>query len=365
MKKALIIAVLLTFAVAMVASAASKVAIVQGNEKILKDSTILPEDFLAYKPKRPEGGRKDLFWTLEFTPASIKEVERMVRKAVKLAGGWPVKKGDTVFIKYNANCDQWYMICVGHGNAIDFAATNTDGRVARAVALLAKESGAKKIIVGEAAGVANTLQQMYVWGAGLAEDVGAELVDLDRVPYRWVKAPHAFSAKEYAIPSVVLDADVVISVAQLKIHDLAGTTANLKNIGIGVPPNSVYGAPKIGLRHDKLARTIADVNEIVDPDYGVIGAIYGGEGQGPTRVDGIYHGIVIASPDVVAADAVGTSTMGLTPKHYGYLRVAQEIGLGTYEDIEVVGNSIEEVMKQYAGPPMGHGPGAWGEVWGW
>ena len=365
MKKAWIIAVLLTFAVAMVASAASKVAIVQGNEKVLKDSTILDEKFLGYAPQYPDKTRVAHQWTLRYTPASIKEVERMVRKAVKLAGGWPVKKGDTVFIKFNANNDQWYMISTGHGNAPDFTATNSDGRVVRAVALLAKESGAKKIYVGEAPGLSNSIPNMRVWGAYLAEkDAGAELVDLDRVPYRWVKAPHALSAKEYAIPSVVLDADVVISVSPLKTHGFCGTTATMKNIGIGIPPNRVYGAPKTGLRHDKCARTIADVCEVVDVDYGVIGAIYGGEGAGPTMCDGIYHGIVIASPDIVAADSVGTATMGRAPERYGYLRVGQEIGLGTYKDIKVVGNSIEEVLKVYKELP-GHGPAAWGEVWGW
>jgi len=365
MKKAWIIAVLLTFAMTMVAFAATKVAIVQGDEKILKDSTIFPDRFAGYLPRYPDKTRVEHQWTLEYTPASIKEVERMVRKAVELAGGWPVKKGDTVFIKFNANNDQWYMLSTGHGNAADFTATNTDGRVVRAVALLAKESGAKKIYVGEAPGLANSIPQMRVWGAYLAEaDAGVELVDLDRVPYRWVKAPHALAASEYAIPNVVLDSDVVISVSALKTHGFAGTTATLKNVGIGIPPNRVYGAPKTGLRHDKLARTIADVCEIVDIDYAVIGAIYGGEGDGPTKVDGIYHGIVIASPDPVAADSTGTSCMGRNPDRYGYLRIAQEIGLGTYKDIQVVGNSIDEVVKFYKELP-GHGPASYGEVWGW
>lgn len=365
MKKALIIAVLLTFAVAMVASAASKVAIVKGNDKILKDSTIINPRFLGYAPKSPDKARGPHQWTLEYTPESIKEVERIVREAVKLAGGWPVKKGDTVFIKFNANNDQWYMISTGHGNAPDFTATNTDGRVVRAVALLAKESGAKKIYVGEAPGLSNSIPNMRVWGAYLAEnDAGVELVDLDRVPYRWVKAPHALAATEYAIPSVVLDANVVISVAPLKTHGFAGTTASLKNVGIGTPPNSVYGAPKTGLNHEKLARTIADVCEIVGIDYAVIGAIYGGEGNGPTMCDGVYQGIVIASPDPVAADSVGSACMGRNPERYGYLRIAQEIGLGTYKDIQVVGNSIGEVAKEYKELP-GHGPASYGEVWGW
>ena len=347
------------------ALAGPKVAIVQGDEKILKDSVILPERWTSFLPKKPEGGREGLYWTLEYTPESITHVEKMVRKAVKLAGGWPVKRGDTVFIKFNANNDQWFLLATGHNKAADFAATNTDGRVARAVALLAKESGAKKIIIGEAPGSANAIMAMKGWGAELAvNDAGAELVDLDRVPYRWVKAPHALAAKEYAIPEVVLDADVVISVAVLKTHGFAGSTGVLKNIAIGVPPNSVYGTPKVGLRHDVLAKTMADVVEIVDQDYNILGAIYGGEAQGPTNCDGIYHGIVIAGADPVAVDYVGTATMGRNPERYGYLRVAQDIGVGTYKNIRVVGKSIEDVLIEYK-PLLGHGPGAFGEVWGW
>jgi uncharacterized protein (DUF362 family) len=347
------------------AVAGPKVAIVQGDEKILKGSVIAPERWLGYLPKHPEGGRQDLGWTLEYTPESIQEVERMVRKAVDLAGGWPVKQGDTVFIKFNGNNDQWYLLSTGHGKAEDFAATNTDGRIARAVALLCKESGASRIIIGEAAGLANSIGAMRVWGAEMAvKDAGAELVDLDNVPYRWVPAPHALAAKEYAIPEVVLDADVVISVANLKTHGFAGTTGVMKNIGIGVPPNKVYGAPKTGLRHDVLHKTIADVCDIVKPKYQILGAIYGGEGAGPTMCHGIYQGIILAGEDPVAMDYVGTACMGELPERFGYLRVAQQIGVGTYKDIQVVGKQISEVMKQYA-PLPGHGPGSFGEVWGW
>lgn len=369
MKKWHIVAVcllgLLLLAWSQAAVAGPKVAIVQGDEKILKGSVILPEKFTGFLPKHPEGGRENLYWTLEYTPESIQEVERMVRKAVDLAGGWPVKSGDTVFIKFNANNDQWYLLSTGHGTPEDFAATNTDGRIARAVALLCKESGAKRIIIGEAPGLANAIPSMKVWGADLAvKDAGAELVDLDNVPYRWVKAPHALAAAEYAIPEVVLDADVVISVANLKTHGFAGTTGVLKNIGIGTPPNKVYGVPKVGLRHDVLNKTICDVCDIVKTKYQILGAIYGGEGAGPTMCKGIYQGIILAGKDPVAVDYVGTSCMGLNPERFGYLRTGQQIGLGTYKDIQVVGKSIKEVIKEYAVLP-GHGPGAFGEVWGW
>ena len=48
---------ILVFAWTGSAVAGPKVAIVQGDEKILKDSTILPERFGSFLPKRPEGGR--------------------------------------------------------------------------------------------------------------------------------------------------------------------------------------------------------------------------------------------------------------------------------------------------------------------
>lgn len=97
MKKVLIVALLATFALVTSAWAGPKVAIVKGDEKILKDSW-KHEKWINFLPRHPEGGRKDLYWAPEWTKASEREIEKMVRKAVKLAGGWPVKRGDTVLL---------------------------------------------------------------------------------------------------------------------------------------------------------------------------------------------------------------------------------------------------------------------------
>ncbi len=361
---ALCLVALLVLIAAGVALAGPRVAIVKGDDAILMDS-FEHQSWTAFMPKSPEGGREDLYWTPTWTKESEQEVERMVRKAVELAGGWPVKKGDTVLIKANANSDLWFLMTNGIFTSNHILCTNTDARVLRAVALLAKESGAKKIYIAEAPGLAEPISAMNTWGFGIvAKEVGAEMVGLSSAPYEWVRAPHALSAEEYAIPKIALEADKVISVSPMKTHGFAGVTMTLKNVGIGIAPNAVYGSPKIGLRHDKLARTIVDVCEIVGIDYGVIGGIYGMEGQGPTNGDPVYSGIVIASSDPVAADSVGTMCMGFTPANYGTMRVAEEVGLGTMKDIEIVGNKIEEVVVQYLPPPQ-HGPASYGEVYGW
>ncbi len=48
---------------------------------------------------------------VSWTPESMAEIERMVRKACELAGGLPVKAGDTVLIKPNVGTDtaSWFL----------------------------------------------------------------------------------------------------------------------------------------------------------------------------------------------------------------------------------------------------------------
>jgi len=368
MRKALILAVSTTFALATFAWAGTKVAIVQGDEKVLKDSTSFDKwRGEAGNPRCPTGGRTlDYTWPQEWTKESQKEVDRMVREVVKLAGGWPVKRGDTVFIKVNVNGDLWYFQCLGLDSNNHLLCYMTDPRVVRTVALLCKESGAKKIYIGEAPGLADAYSVMRRWGMEVAaKEAGAELVGLNHVPWDWYKAPHALAGiPEYAIPKVIMEANKVISVSPLKTHELAGTTCSMKNVAMGVVPNNVYGSFKLGLPHNKMDKVIADICEIVGIDYAVLSGIYGQEGQGSTRGSPVYHGIVICGSDPVAVDYIGSAVMGFMPGRFGYLRRGEEIGLGTTKNITVVGKQVEEVMINYKEPPE-HAPGAWADVKGW
>ena len=161
-----------------------------------------------------------------------------------------------------------------------------------------------------------------------------------------------------------MEADVVISIAAFKTHELCGTTLSMKNLAVGIVPNNVYGNFKLGLPHNKMDKVIADICEIVGIDYAVLSCIYGQEGQGPTRGDPVYHGLVITGNDCVAVDCIGSAVMGFMPERLGYLKRGEEIGLGTTQDIEVVGESVEDVMIMYAEPPE-HAPGVWCDVQDW
>ena len=58
--------------------------------------------------------------------------------------------------------------------------------------------------------------------------------------------------------------------------------------------------------------------------------------------------VVVASHHAIAADVVGLQVMGYTLEQVGYLRYAMQLRNLTLDDIEVVGNSIDEVKVNYA-----------------
>ena len=59
--------------------------------------------------------------------------------------------------------------------------------------------------------------------------------------------------------------------------------------------------------------------------------------------------LVIAGTDPVAVDAVGAAVMDIPPGNVKHLRLASEVGLGTsrLEEIEVLGESIENVKRKF------------------
>jgi len=59
---------------------------------------------------------------------------------------------------------------------------------------------------------------------------------------------------------------------------------------------------------------------------------------GPTNGEPVEMGLIIAGADPGVVDTVATRVMGVHPLYFGHIRMANEYGIGTYEDIEVVGD---------------------------
>ena len=318
----------------------------------------------------PEGEPPMKLWSPSWTKESEIKIEEMVRKAIHMAGDWPVEKGDVVAIKANLVGSPLLLAQMKRYTDPELQSAVTDARVVRAVARMARESGAKEIYIVCNPMMANGYINLRQWGyAGVAREVNAELVGLSDIPYKDYKAPLGLALKSYALPTLMVEkVNKVISVAALKTHGYTGVTLCLKNVGIGMPTGRVYGGPRLGLPHEKLAEVITDVCAIVGIDYALIDGIWGMEGFGPIDGDPVPMDLVIAGPDPVAVDAVGTEIMGFPAEMIGTTRMAQAYGMGTFKgtDVKTSGESLEKMVKQFNPVPKEFRfPASCGDVYGW
>jgi uncharacterized protein (DUF362 family) len=121
----------------------------------------------------------------------------------------------------------------------------------------------------------------------------------------------------------LVDADVIISVPTMKTHLLTSITIGMKNMYGTFPQENKAKFHRFGIEG-----VILDVNRAFTPTLTVIDGTIGGDAWGPLSCTPVYAQTVIASNDVVAADAVACQLMGYDPDKIVHLKRAHEEGLG-------------------------------------
>ncbi len=256
--------------------------------------------------------------------------EALVRAAVESIGGMGrfVPAGASVLIKPN--------VCTSN-RTYDGAAT-TNPWVVGALVKMCFEAGAGRVRVFDFP-FNGTCPQNYQT-SGIAEQVlaaGGELESLDWNKFIPATLPSARSLRSASFYSEVIDADVVINVPIAKHHGSASLTLGMKNMmGVVRDRGAVHSAG--------LQQAIADLADFIRPELTIIDAIRILTANGPISSswrDVRKMDTVIASPDIVAADAYATRLFGWTdPNRLGYVRIGNQIGLGR-SDLENL--KIEEL----------------------
>jgi len=198
----------------------------------------------------------------------------------------------------------------------------------------------------------------------LCERLGVELINLREVGFKRVDSPGEVLNEIY-IAQALLEADVVVNLPKLKTHSLTLLTGALKNL---------YGAIPGGLRvayhgqhkdPSEFNRLLVDIFAAARPDLTIMDGIVAMEGAGPANGPVRELGVILASQDAVAVDAVASRIIGLDPHEVGTTRYATERGLGVSspEEIDIVGVPIESVaVSGFKLPPIqaakivGHAP---------
>ncbi len=300
------------------------------------------EDF-NYASKRIES----VLWALNKTVVSIvrvDDVSRSAERAVELAGGLGIKKGDAVVIKPNAKNQS----PPGYGIV-------TDPRVVEAVVSMAFRQGAKRVKIAERAayptGAYDSIAAFEATGiADIAKKWNVDLVDLNSYDSVDLDVPKGLVLDWVRVGRSVIEADVVINVPVLKTHRGTFISVCLKNVGVGCATRE----EKKRLHRLGIDEGLVDVYSLVKPKFNLVDALVALEGDGPNLPPGKAKplGLLIAGKDGLAVDAVCAKIMGLDPKEVKHLRLAHEQGLGILdlEEIEIKGENLEGVVTEFELP---------------
>lgn len=239
----------------------------------------------------------------------------ITRRAVAALGGMGrfVKRGQVVVIKPNMGWDR-----------TPAQAANTNPVVVRALAEQALAAGARIVKVFDR--TCNDERRCYVQ-SGMRDALGGmnnvQLKFMENERFRMVSIPGT-AVREWELYGEALSADVFINVPVAKHHGLSRLTLGLKNI------MGVMGGNR-GRIHRNLDVALADINGVMKSHLVVIDAtrILTAHGpQGGDLADVRVLNRVIASTDIVAADAYATTLFGLKPADIPVTVAAHRRGLG-------------------------------------
>jgi len=232
--------------------------------------------------------------------------EHGIRTAVELLGQakWPFREAHVV-LKPNFNSD-------------DLFPGSTHNDTLRALVGLLRELGAARITIADRSG-GSWVTEEVVANKGipeLTEELEVELVITDAQPAEtWVHVdvPDGHWMRGVEIPKLFVNAEAIVQTCCLKTHRFGGHfTMSLKN-AVGVIAkdsffddygymSEMHGSPHI-------RKMIAEINQLYTPDLIVMDAIDAFVQGGPATGVLEHPGLILASTDRIALDAVGVAIL--------------------------------------------------------
>ncbi len=220
--------------------------------------------------------------------------------------------------------------------------TNADGPpvttnvgAAEAVLKYCKAHCPTELAIGEGCGSGTTDDAFRANGyTELAHRYGIRLIDFNRERAVTLKRDDALQLKEFHLPEIARDA-FIISLPVLKDHSFTTTTIAMKNM-FGLAPAPFYKGSwnKSRLHSPSTHKSVHDVCLYKAPSLCVVDASVALTGMhlaGTPR----KLGLILASFDPVAVDAVGSELLGHDPRKIEYLRLSNGV-LGEMDEIRLI-----------------------------
>jgi len=258
-------------------------------------------------------------------PATYENVRQAVDRAFEL---FPLEiRGKRVLIKPNV----LRISEAGEGIV-------THPAVLRAVVDKVETMGPAAIVVGDNPGLFNyganeeSFQKTGLMEAakGYYQNIGNDSLKVDFNPD---------FMPTVSLSRIIRDADIIISLPKFKTHGLTVMTGAIKNSYGFLPGAQKAMLHKAAGNPERFHEVIVEVFRLRVPDFFLVDAVVGMEGNGPASPDLRNIGLILASDNAVALDAVMATMMGCEPGQLRFLQKAREAGLGDYDlnHIEIMG----------------------------
>jgi len=175
-------------------------------------------------------------------------------------------------------------------------------------------------------------------------DLGIRLVNLKETGFREVICKGQILKKVYISP-LLLEADFILNLPKLKTHSFTVFTGAVKNMFGIIPYGLRLNYHRQYIRNDVFSQMLVDVFSCVPPHLTIMDGIVAMEGEGPSAGKSRKIGVILASQDAVAVDAVASKIIGFNPMNIFSTQNAHErgLGIGKIENIEITGESIRDV----------------------
>jgi len=199
----------------------------------------------------------------------------------------------------------------------------TNPAVCEAVIEYFRDRGFSRIRIVESAWVGESTQRAFrVCGyEALAERYGVELVDVKRDRYETCET----GGFKTEISHSALEADCLVNLPLIKGHCQTRLTCALKNMKGLISDREKRRYHTLGL-HEPIAR----LNTMIRPAFTIADGIWTDpgfeEGGNPVRGN-----VMVAGDDSVLIDAFAARWLGLNPRSIGYIRLAEQYGVGSMD----------------------------------
>ncbi|TYO96368.1 uncharacterized protein (DUF362 family) [Geothermobacter ehrlichii] len=249
------------------------------------------------------------------------DIPRLVRQTLAALGGMQrfVHPGETVVVKPNIGWDR-----------TPEQAANTHPEVVRTVVQLCLEAGAAQVRVFDR--TCNDPRRCYR-NSGIEKAIDAigdrrvRLEHMDRRAWQTLEIRGGQALSRWSFYRPVLEADRLINLPVAKHHSISRLTVGMKNI------MGVIGGNR-GVLHRRIEDALVDINLVVQSDLTLVDAtriLIANGPQGGRLEDVEVRNTLIASPDIVAADAMAATLFGLRPEEVGFIAAAARRGLGVMD----------------------------------